>query len=220
MTGSTAHPRPFLLAVTGGSGSGKTTLARTLADLLLPIEALIIHEDDYYRDHGSRPGFDPLIFNFDEPAARDHDLLLSHLLALRRHEAVSAPRYDFTTHCRLPGAVEIAPKPVIIAEGIHLLASPELRAVFDLTVYLDVPDSVRLRRRLQRDVTERGRDAASVLRQFESAVLPMHRRHTEPARQHAHLVFAEDDNNAPFQESLGSAAALVANRITAALAGQ
>lgn len=180
--------RPFVLAVVGGSASGKTRLAQALAEHFSTHDAYVIPEDDYYVDAGHIPGFVAADFNFDEPAAKDHDLLASHLAALRLGEAVEAPQYDFTTHCRCDETVERAPAGLLIVEGLHLLASPLLAAQFDLTIFVDACDTTRLTRRIQRDVAERGRTEAFAKRQFEQIVRPMHDLHVEPQRDAADLV--------------------------------
>ena len=182
--------KPFLLAVVGGSASGKTRLAHALADHFSDHDAYVIPEDDYYVDAGRQPGFVASEFNFDEPAAKDHDLLASHLAALREGETVEAPQYDFATHCRCARTVERAPAAVLIIEGLHLLASPALAAQFDLTIFVDACDATRLTRRIQRDVAERGRTEAFVKRQFDEIVRPMHALHVEPQREGADLVVA------------------------------
>ncbi|WP_417490353.1 uridine kinase [Maricaulis sp.] len=179
---------PFLLAVVGGSASGKTRLAQALADHFAAHDAYVIPEDDYYVDAGNQPGFSASEFNFDEPAAKDHDLLADHLAALRQGRMVEAPQYDFTTHCRCGATVARAPAAVMIVEGLHLLASPQLAAQFDLTIFVDACDTTRLTRRIQRDVAERGRTEAFARQQFEQIVRPMHDLYVEPQREAADLV--------------------------------
>ncbi len=181
-------PKPFLLAVVGGSASGKTRLAHALADHFSSHDAYVIPEDDYYVDAGNQPGFSASDFNFDEPAAKDHALLASHLAALRQGLPVEAPQYDFTTHCRCDTTVARVPAAVMIVEGLHLLASPELAAQFDLSIFVDACDTTRLSRRIQRDVAERGRTEAFARQQFEQIVRPMHELYVEPQRETADLV--------------------------------
>jgi uridine kinase len=187
----------FILGLTGGSGAGKTMLAARLQDRLAPLAVLVVAEDDYYRDNGALPDFDAGNFNFDDPAARDHLLLAGDLAALKLGKTIEAPRYDFARHRRLGLTRTIAPAPLIIVEGLHILCNEAMRAVLDLAAFLDVPDEVRFARRLQRDVYERGRDAASVQRQYEATVRPMHLLHTEPCRRHADLVLDQTDPDAP-----------------------
>lgn len=178
----------FLVGIAGGSASGKTRLARALARRLSPAGAYVIKEDDYYVDAGGLPGFDPAQFNFDEPAAKDHALLLDHLRALKAGRKVRAPRYDFTTHRRRPGTTTRAPAPVILVEGLHVLAAREIAELFDLSVYVEACRETRFRRRLARDIAERGRTPHFVRDQFETLVEPMHCAHVEPQRDRADLV--------------------------------
>ena len=91
----------------------------------------------------------------------------------------------------------IEPCPVIVVEGILLLAVPALRDVFDLRLYVDTDDDVRLIRRIKRDMLERGRDIGSIETQYMGTVRAMHRLHVEPSKQHAHLIIPEGGENAP-----------------------
>ena len=177
-----------LVAITGGSGSGKTTIARALA-AALPSAALI-GEDDYYRCRTSYAAFDPETQNFDEPDAKDHALLCAHLAAARRGEAFQKPLYDLTTHSRLTKTETIAPSDVLIVEGLHVLSSDALVAAFDLKVFIEADETLRLGRRMIRDVRERARTPRSVLQQFFEHVRPMHAAHVAPQRARADLVIA------------------------------
>jgi len=178
----------FLLGIVGGSASGKSRLAEALARHYAPRGAYVIPEDDYYIDATSIPDFNPDTFNFDEPAAKEHDLLAAHLGALKTGRPVEAPLYDFATHRRRPDTVVRTPAPVVLVEGLHLLASEAIADTLDLAVFVDACSLTRFERRLQRDVTERARTPESVKHQFETIVEPMHARHVEPQRDRADLV--------------------------------
>lgn len=178
-----------IIAITGGSGAGKTTLARTLARQL-GAGAVVIAEDDYYRCASTIPSFDAATHNFDAPDAKEHDLLRAHLQLARSGEAFDKPVYDLVTHRRLPQVERIAHAEALIVDGIHLLASPELRALFDLKIFIDADEALRLGRRMVRDVEARGRTPRSVMTQFFSTVRPMHERHIEPQRAFADIVLA------------------------------
>ena len=147
----------LLIAITGGSGSGKSTLAQALARALGPDQAVVVLEDWYYVDAAALPGFDPAAFDFDHVAARDHDLLAAHLAELKAGRAVEAPIYSLIHHGRDPGGTPVPAVPVVIVEGIHLLASPAVAELFDLKVFVDTPADIRFIRRLLRDQAERGR---------------------------------------------------------------
>jgi uridine kinase len=176
-----------IVAITGGSGAGKTTLARALARRLGE-GAVVIAEDDYYRCSSTIQNFDAATFNFDAPDAKEHDLLGAHLALARSGEAFDKPVYDLVTHRRQPHVERIAHARTIIVEGIHLLASADLRAKFDLKVYIDADEALRLGRRMIRDVESRGRTPRMVLQQFFNTVRPMHEKHIEPQRAAADIV--------------------------------
>ena len=181
----------LLIAITGGSGSGKSTLAQALAAALGPDQAVVVLEDWYYVDAAALPDFDASTFDFDHVAARDHALLARHLADLKAGRAVEAPIYSLIHHGRDPGGAPVPALPVVIVEGIHLLATPEVAALFDLKVFVDTPADIRFIRRLLRDQAERGRTAQSVIDQYLKTVRPGHERFTEPGRALADFVVAD-----------------------------
>lgn len=176
-----------LIAITGGSGAGKTTVARALARRL-GAGAVVLAEDDYYRCASTIPGFDAATHNFDAPEAKEHALLRDHLALARSGEAFDKPVYDLVTHRRQPEVERIVHADHVIVEGIHLLAAPELKSLFDLTVFMHSDESLRLGRRMIRDAESRGRTPRSVMAQFFNTVRPMHERFVEPQRALADLV--------------------------------
>lgn len=185
-TAHSTHPHTRLVAIVGGSASGKTRLAHAVAGAFP--DGYVIKEDDYYRDAAGLESFDPATFNFDEPAAKEHDLLIDHLKALKAGQAVNIPQYDFTTHSRAPQTQHCRPTSLIVVEGLHAVATASLARLFDLVVYVSATRPVRFARRLQRDVAERGRTPESVKHQFETIVEPMHTLHVEPQKPRADLI--------------------------------
>jgi uridine kinase len=166
--------KPILVAITGGSGSGKTWLASQLQTALGKARVGRIGLDDFYRD---RSGLSPARrarLNFDRPQAIDWSELERVLGGCFAGRAIKAPAYDFKTHCRRIKGRSFKARPVIIVDGLWLLRRPALRKLFDLKIYLECPANLRLRRRIERDQCERGRDTVSIRRQFQSTVEPMH----------------------------------------------
>ena len=188
---------PVLIGIAGGTGSGKTTVARKLIEALPAHGAALIQHDWYYRDRSHLPPTDRKLLNFDEPAALENDLLLADLLSLKAGQPAHCPDYDFASHTRRPVRHEIRPRPIIIVEGILLFALPELRDAFDLRLFVETDDDIRLLRRIRRDIEERGRDIGSIESQYVSTVRPMHLQHVAPSRAHAHLIIPEGGENAP-----------------------
>jgi len=191
---------PMLIGIAGGTGSGKTTVAQKLAQALPDGRAALIQHDWYYRD---RSHLDPAAraqINFDEPDALENDLLLADLTALKANRPVDCPQYDFASHTRRTEVRQVLPRSIVLVEGILLFAVPAVRDVFDLRLFVDTDDDVRLLRRVRRDIEERGRDIQSVEAQYLGTVRRMHQQHVAPSRAHAHLIIPEGGENAPALE--------------------
>jgi uridine kinase len=180
-----------LIAITGGSGSGKSTLAEAVLSALPPGTAVLMREDSYYRDAASLPDFDAATFDFDDVAARDHDLMAADLIRLKAGKPITAPVYSFIHHGREPEGEAIPAADVVIVEGTHVLCTSQMTALFDIRVFVDTPADIRFIRRLLRDQAERGRTAQSVIDQYLTTVRPGHERLTEPSRVHADFVVAD-----------------------------
>ena len=169
------------IAVVGGSGSGKSWLAVEMR-AVLGSEAGHLCLDDFYRDLGHLPEDERDGVNFDDPAAIDWEALREVLECLERGEPARIPIYDFATHVRTPETRDFGHAPLVVLEGLWLLHHAWLREKFSLSVFVDCPEEERLRRRIERDVVERGRTEESVRRQFTDHVQPMHARFVEPQR--------------------------------------
>ena len=183
----------FVFGICGGTGAGKTTLTGRLLERLGDTEASVLAFDAYYRDLSHLPFADRRRRNFDHPDSLDSALFLRHLDALKRGTDVDVPVYDFSTHT-LSGRFErVAAAPLLLVEGILLLAFEEVAARLDYSIFLDVPEDVRLERRVQRDMSERGRPEDHVRRQFAATVAPMHDAHVQPSRHRADRIVAAAD---------------------------
>lgn len=189
--------RPLVMGIAGGTGSGKTTLARTIAESLPADRAVVIQHDWYYHDRSHLSPEARALVNFDEPDALDNGRLLADLDALKEGRAALCPQYDFGTHTRLPEARIVEPHPIVIVEGILLFAIRDLCEAFDLRLFVDTDDDIRLLRRIRRDIEDRKRDIASIEQQYCGSVRPMHHLHVAPSRRHAHLIIPEGGENAP-----------------------
>src|SRR5215467_4535619 len=188
---------PMLIGIAGGTGSGKTTVAKKLAAALPAGQAASIEHDWYYRDRSHLDPAARALINFDEPDALENDLLLADLTALKAERPVECPQYDFGSHTLRAERRHILPRQIILVEGILLFAVPPLRDAFDLRLFVDTDDDVRLLRRVRRDLEERGRDMQSIESQYLGTVRRMHQQHVAPSRAHAHLIIPEGGENAP-----------------------
>jgi len=182
-----------IVGVCGGSGAGKTTLVNELIRCLGEDRTSPVAFDSYYRDLSHITMAERTQVNYDHPDSLDHELFTEHLRELRRGRPVEIPEYDFATHTRTGGATVVQPTETVVLDGILLLHFRALRDLIDLAVFIDVDEKVRLKRRVQRDVRERGRNADDVQRQFRATVAPMHDRFVAPSAQHADRVVTVDE---------------------------
>lgn len=127
-------------------------------------------------------------YNFDHPDAFDKPLLLKCLEDLKARRVVEVPVYDFKTHARRPEVLKLNPADVVIIEGILVLHMEEIRQLCNMKIYVDTDDDVRLGRRIQRDVAERGRDVAGVIEQYTRFVKPSFDSFVAPSRRHADVI--------------------------------
>ena len=179
--------RPLFIGIAGGSGSGKTTIAESVVDALNGRVALLQH-DAYYRHQPELSYEDRTKVNYDHPSSLETELLVSHLETLRSGLAIDRPVYDLSNHLRSEEVVRIEAAPVVVVEGILVLSEPALRSELDLKIFVDPDSDVRLARRLERDISERGRSVDSVIDQFFTTVRPMYVDFVEPSRRYADLI--------------------------------
>lgn len=177
----------MIIGIAGGSGSGKTTLAERIADHFGDRVSMLRH-DDYYRSHRDISIEERARFNYDHPSAFDNALLIEHLDALIRGEAVDSPIYDYTIHDRSDRVRRVESAEVIILEGILILESPDILSRLDIKIFVDTDADVRIIRRISRDVNERGRSLNSVISQYLGTVKPMHEAFVEPSKRNADLI--------------------------------
>jgi uridine kinase len=188
-------PPAFVLGIAGGSGSGKTTIARSVLEALPRGVGILIEQDHYYRAQPHRPLEERERVNYDHPDALEMDLLCTHLDALRAGQPIARPTYDFAVHDRAAEGLRIEPAPVIIVEGILVLADERLRARFDAKVYVDTDADIRLMRRVRRDLEQRGRTFAQIRKQYYETVRPMHLAFVEPSKRFADVIVPEGGQN-------------------------
>jgi uridine kinase len=190
-----ALPGLMIIGICGGTGSGKTTVARRILENVSDEQVVFLQQDSYYRNIGDMPLELRHTINFDHPDALDNDLFINHVKALRAGEAIEMPVYDFSIHTRKVETIHIAPKPILIVEGILIFVDAMLRAQMDIKIFVDTDDDLRFIRRLQRDVQDRGRTAESVIKQYLETVRPMHQQFVEPSKRHADVIIPEGGYN-------------------------
>lgn len=183
-----------IVAVAGGSGSGKTTFARKLLNKIGEQRGSIIYQDSYYIDQSHRFDKDGGNVNFDHPDSLEFSLMAKHLKQLKAGNTVNIPIYDFVSHSRSQKSIYQEPKDIIIVDGILILGQKELIPLFDIRIFIDIPEAVRFERRLKRDMKERGRTREGVIAQFENQVKPMHDQFVQPSIKNADIQIKMEDS--------------------------
>jgi uridine kinase len=198
---------PYFIGIVGGSCAGKTWLAEKLHQKLGK-ESALLSLDQFYLDrrHLSEPQAERV--NFDHPRSIEWARFEKVLQSFASGEGAAVPRYDYATHSRLDEETHLQPAPVMILEGLWLFRKSQIRNIFNLRIFLNTSVETCERRRLERDVRERGRTLGQVREQFRATVAPSHFRYVAPQERWANLVLDQPD-----EETLCSIAAAVRQEI-------
>ena len=186
---------PLVIGIAGGTGSGKTTVANVILNRVGKQRIAYLPHDAYYRDLHDLPYEQRTAINFDHPNSLESELMTAHILRLKQWEAVDIPVYDFSIHTRTDKTIHVDPRPVILVEGILIFSEPALRKLFDVKILVDTDPDIRFIRRLERDITERGRTTDMVVNQYMATVRPMHLEFVEPSKRYAHVIIPEGGLN-------------------------
>ena len=184
-----------LVGIAGGTGSGKTSFAVKIRDRVGEDRCVLIAQDAYYKDGSTLSHAAQAAINYDHPDAFDTSLLVQDLRDLRSGRPVPHLTYDHASYARRVLPDPVKPRQVVILEGILVLAEEPLRRLMDIKLFIDADADVRILRRLQRDIHERGRNFESVQRQYLEWVRPMHLEFVEPSKRYADLIVPEGAEN-------------------------
>lgn len=189
--------KPIIIGIAGGTGSGKTSVANAVLEDLEKDgnQTILLEQDSYYKDNNKLSFSEKVDLNYDHPNAIDFDLLIFHVKQLLEKKNIDKPIYNFKEHKRETFTEKIEAKDIIIVEGILILAIKELRELFDMKIFVDTDDDIRLLRRVERDMLERARSFDSVKNQYINTVKPMHLEFVEPSKRYADVIIPRGKNN-------------------------
>ena len=185
----------LFIGICGASGSGKSTLAEELCKAI-GASCYVINQDAYYRDHSHLTFEERCLLNYDEPAIFDHDLLLEDITKLLAGQPITKKGYDYSQHRRADSNDLIYPCDVMILEGIHSFYDERLCELMYLKLYMSVEPDICLLRRIQRDITERGRAIDNISMQYLSTVKPMYDKYIRNYIHQADVIVAHGGKNA------------------------
>lgn len=195
---------PFIIGVGGGTASGKSTVCKRIMEKLgqEAIEqenrrVVCISQDSFYRDLTEQESELALRgqANFDHPDMFDDRLLLETLQDVRAGKVCNVPIYDYKTNSRQPETRKVYPADVVLCEGILVFYQPEVRALFDMKLFVDTDADTRLSRRVRRDTRERGRDLDMVLDQYTNLVKPAFEEFCLPTKKFADVIIPRGADN-------------------------
>jgi uridine kinase len=192
----TSRHTPLVIGIAGGSGSGKTTVANEVLHRVGAHNIAFLPHDAYYKNNNHLTLEQRSQVNYDHPDSLETELLIHHILQLKELVAIDLPVYDFSTHSRTTNTILVSPQPIILVEGILIFGEPDLRKLFDVKIFVDTDSDIRFIRRLQRDISERGRTTESVIKQYMLTVRPMHMEFVEPSKRYADVIIPEGGFNA------------------------
>lgn len=185
----------LVVGIAGGTGAGKSTVVRKIMERLPKDKVALMPQDNYYKDNGHLELSERQKLNFDHPSTIEFELLVAHLDALKRGEAIEMPLYSYITCTRSADTVRVLPHDVVVVEGILIMTNPALREFLDIKVFVDAEPDDRLMRCIQRDILERGRNVREVLERYEKTVKPMHNQFIEPSKRYADIIIPQGGNN-------------------------
>jgi uridine kinase len=187
-------PTPVIIGIAGGTGSGKSTITDAIRREVKN-QITLIPQDSYYKNFGNLPLEKRSKINYDHPKSFDNELLMEHLKLLKKNIPIQKPIYDFKTHSRINKTTLIKPSRIIIVEGILIFENKQLRKLMDIKIFVDTDADIRILRRIDRDIKERGRSLESIVLQYRNTVQPMHIEFVEPSKRYADIIIPEGGSN-------------------------
>ena len=180
------------IGITGGTGSGKTTILNQIIEKFNEKDIGFISEDSYYNDNGDLSFEEKNKINFDHPDAVDFELMINHLIDLKNGVNINQPIYSFFDHNRTEKTKTIESKKIMIVEGILILNNKKLRDLIDIKVFIESSVDLRFKRRLNRDISERGRSEEEVIELFNNRLNEMHKLYVEPMKKFCDIIITNN----------------------------
>ena len=178
--------KPFVIGIAGDSGAGKDSSSEAIKGLFGSHSVTTLSGDDYHLWDRQKPMWQ--VMTHLNPMANDLEGFANDLVALADGKNIQSRHYEHQTG-RMSRPFCIKSNDIIIASGLHALYLPILRECYNLSVYLDIDESLRRHFKLQRDVHQRGHTVDSVLSSFEKRE-PDSLRFIRPQTSHADLVLS------------------------------
>ncbi len=187
MPAVTSAARPLIVGISGASCSGKSWLAEKI-HFQHDGRSQIVDLDGYYRTQSEVA---LLEHGYDNPESINADLALADLELLKAGQDANLPVYDYEAQ-RVVGYRRCEARPLILVEGLFVFADPQLRATFDIKIWVEAGDDLRWSRRIDRDTSCRQLQVEEIEARYERDVLPGYRKYIRPLREHADIIICNN----------------------------
>jgi uridine kinase len=189
--------KPYVIGICGGTASGKTYFVERLQAQLSGVQVAFISLDNFYRSKEEQPVDENSIPNFDTPASIDWGKVEEVLERLAKGETVRIKKYTFNNPFAPEEWIDLHPSPVWIIEGLFSMQQAQIRARFDISLFIDTEEQLKVFRRIERDHTERGYDLKDVSYRYLNHAVPAYKEYVQPYRELAHVVIPNNVDIGP-----------------------
>ncbi|MCF7872292.1 hypothetical protein K9L97_04635 [Candidatus Woesearchaeota archaeon] len=176
----------YLVGITGAGGAGKTTFANNLVTYFGKENSITIDLDDYLISREERKLKN--IVGYDLKANK-LELARTHLSMLKDGQTIYKPRYNHSNGEILVDEI-VKPKKLIVVEGVTTLY-PQLKDLYDFTIFMDALEETQIKSRIKRDVKKRGYTKEEAMTLFEK-MKPAYKNLIEPTKALADAVCVVD----------------------------
>jgi len=174
----------------------------------------LISQDDYYIPANTKTQEENRLYNFDLPTSIDRNAFYSDIKDLFDGKTVYKEEYTFNNPALTPKMLEIKPARILVVEGLFIFHYDEVNQLLDYRIFLDAEESIALRRRLRRDLLERGYDHDDVMYKWINHVVPSYNEYLLPFRETCDLVIQNNtDEPAVIQSFTNDIASELRKRI-------
>ena len=186
----------FVLGISGDSGVGKSTLAGLLANVFGQHNAVFLNGDDVHKWERGDSHWQQL--SHLNPKGNWVHTDLEHALSLLKGETVERLSYDHATG-KFIGPLTLKSNKYIVFQGLMPFMLDQMRELYDLKVYVEADEDLRVKWKTERDVGERG---ASVQAAQEQILFrqPDAKKYIHPQKSFADWVirYIQDEGSSGF----------------------
>ena len=178
----------YVLGISGCSGSGKSEILKKLSDKINSNLVSIISQDNYYKKRDSQlidlNGF----HNFDLPESINKKKFYDDISKLISGKNIEYFEYNYNNPKLKSNKKEIISNPIIIVEGLFVFHYKKINNLFNSRVFIDAELNLMIKRRLNRDLNERGYDKNDVEYRYKNHVIPAFKKFTKPYKNASNLI--------------------------------